>query len=227
MRRCAVLALPVVLAASSLTGCGLFDGSSSLEEALETLPAGVTRVTFDERSSAVGPAVEWEVVAVDGDRTGRVQKLTEDVDLDDLDDDLTLVRGERLVVSGALTDEILEAVDDDIDSLIDDESFQDLVDSTDDVEYAVLARSGAVCGIGDPPVTPRQAGVFVHGDDPTATLVLLMESGDDADELAEAAESNDVDVEVDDEQVRADLGSDDDVDRVLGEASYPGICSLL
>lgn len=219
------LALPVVLLGSSLSGCGLLDGSSSLEDALETLPSGVTRVTFDDREDTNGPAVEWEVVGVDGDRTGRVQKLEDDIDLDELDPDLTVVRDERLVVSGDLTDDILDAVHDDTDSLVDSEAFEDLVDSTDDIEYAVLARSDSVCGLDDPQVTPELAGLFVHGDDATATSALLLGSEDDADAVAEVAEANDLHAEVDGDRVLADIGSDAEVvSRLIRRSDYAGVC---
>ena len=43
MRRSLIPALALALVGASLTGCGLFGGSSSLDDALEVVPSSVDR----------------------------------------------------------------------------------------------------------------------------------------------------------------------------------------
>ncbi len=49
--RLAVVTTTLTLLSSSLAGCGLLDGSSSVDDALEYLPANATTVTFVDRSA--------------------------------------------------------------------------------------------------------------------------------------------------------------------------------
>jgi hypothetical protein len=285
MRRGSLLALSLALIAPGLTGCGLFGDSTTLEDALETMPDTATRVTFFDRAAAsdrldLGSLdadssddelntyidksldlpwsteldryvaltlnapfsaldIEWEAVGYDADGFGRVWKMDEDLDLDKVIDQLVdlgyeeegsgdahtltidiadigedeqylaalttmaIVPDENLIVSGPLTSTVLSAVADDKDSLIDGESFEDLVDSTDDVELADLTRKDSVCSFGNAPLSaeqieasgvtdlasPDQAGFFVHGDDGAATSVMLFDSDGAADDAAEERET--------------------------------------
>ena len=135
MLRAAVLSLALALVATSVTGCGLFGGSSTLGDALEVVPASADRVTFVDRvaiaerfevddvepgaseseidayleASREFPAgtafsrylnvmddapftyfdVEWEVTMGEGDQGfGRVWKMRDDLDLDEVGDEL-------------------------------------------------------------------------------------------------------------------------------------------
>ena len=53
MRRSLIPVLALTLVGASLTGCGLFGGSSSLDDALEVVPSSVDRVIFFDRAAAV------------------------------------------------------------------------------------------------------------------------------------------------------------------------------
>lgn len=101
-------ATALALLAPGLTGCGLLDGSSRLEEALEYLPAGTTSVTFVDRARSgedFGTAltvwdramdeaafgdddVEWEATGTGDDGLARVWKMADDVDFDAVAADL-------------------------------------------------------------------------------------------------------------------------------------------
>ena len=180
MQRGSLLALPLMVLAPLLTGCALFDPSSSLEDALETMPHTVSRVTFVdragaerldldlvpglERTSLTADDVEWGVAGYEGEDLARVWKIDEDVDLDDVDatsSSFEVLPDAHLVVAGALTDEVLSVVADDQDSLVDSGSFEVLVDSTDDVEVADLSRGDAVCSLGD--LRPRSKQLEAAG----------------------------------------------------------------
>ena len=220
MQRGPLLALPLVIVAAQLSGCALFDRSSSIEDALETMPHTVTRVTFVDDAGAerldleLSPPledttiaegdVEWEVTGYDGDDVGRVWKIDDDVDLDaveEADSSVTVVPDAHLVVTGSLTREVLSTVADDTESLVDSGSFEDLVDSTDDVEVGDLVRGDAVCAIDDPRVPPEQleasgladlsrpdtSGFFVH--DGEVRAVMIFDDGDAADEAADEREA--------------------------------------
>jgi hypothetical protein len=221
MQRGALLALPMMLVIVSLTGCALFNRSSTLDDALETMPDYVTRVVFVDHGAVSegldvdraplpedvpfsADDVEWEVTGSDGEGFGRVWKIDDDIDLDDVDEVVTfaVVPDAHLVVAGPLTDGVLSVVDDDHDSLVDSGSFDDLVDSTDDVEVADLSRADAVCSLGDsrlPPdqlaasdaaglTRPHEAGFFVHGDDGRVRSVLRFGDSDKAEEAADERE---------------------------------------
>jgi hypothetical protein len=222
MPRGPLLVLPLVLVAPLVTGCALFDRSSSLDDALETMPHTVTRVTFVDDAGAdrldleLAPRldddpitdddVEWEVTGYDGEDVGRVWKIDEDVDLEGLEDadpSFTVLPDAHLVVSGPLTRSVLSTVSDDTESLVDSGSFEDLADSTDDVEVADLTRQDAVCSLGDSRIPPEQlaatgladlsrpdaSGFFVHGDDGEVRAVMLFADGDAADEAADERET--------------------------------------
>ncbi len=130
-----VATLVVPLLTTGLTGCGLLDGGSRLEEALEYLPADTDSVTFVDRAKAaerlgvddvdaessdddleeyvdvVSGAgvdtsltrwtdlmaesaaftdldVEWQAWAASDDEGAQVLKMSDDLDLDDVGDDL-------------------------------------------------------------------------------------------------------------------------------------------
>lgn len=98
----------LLLLTSGLSGCGLLDGSSHLEESLEYLPAGTTSVTFVDRAEAgedFGTAltvwdramdgaafhdedIEWEATGTGDDGLARVWKMSRDLDFDEVADDL-------------------------------------------------------------------------------------------------------------------------------------------
>ncbi len=286
MQRGALLTLPFALVAMMLSGCGLFGDSTSVEDALETMPGTVTRVTFFDRAAAserlgldeldgdssdeteayldeaqalpfrtdldvyllqmldnapfTALDLEWEVVGYDSDGDyGRAWKMDDDLDLNDVIDELvdlgytkrgsddaatltvdpsrvdeaaaayllpisniTVLADEHLIVTGPLADDVLSAVADDTDSLVDTGAFGDLVASADDIEVADLTREDAVCSLGDsvlPPeqleaigaddlAGPDQAGFFVHGDDGQALSVMVFESEDAAGDAASQRE---------------------------------------
>jgi hypothetical protein len=130
---------------------------------------------------------------------------------------------------------VLSVVADDQDSLVDSGSFEDLVDSTDDVEVADLSRQDAVCDFGDLRATPEQVeatgvaelarpdqtGFFVHDDGETRSVMVFGDAddaegaaGEREDLLAEGtspisgvpySEFGDFDVEVGGDQVRIDI----------------------
>ena len=180
--------------------------------------------------------VEWEVVGYEGDGFGRVWRMNDDLDLDDVADELvdsgfeeesgegrtlsidlgdiateeqylvsmqtiTLLPDEHLIVTGPLADDVLDVIEDDADSAVDDGTFENLADSTDDVEVADLTRDDRACleverltpeelessGIGGLG-RPEGTGFFVHGDEADVRQVLLFEDGDAAEEDAEARE---------------------------------------
>ena len=281
MRRVAVLALPLALVASSLTGCGLLGDSDTLDDALEVVPASMSEVRFLDREAMVErldvealdadpsdedleayvdasttfPAytsldqhlvrmldgapftsqdIEWEVAGFDADSGfGQVWKMDDDLDLDEVADDLvdrgyeeedgdgrrlsidlneigedeqylialqtvTLLPDDHLVVTGPLADDFLDVISDDADSAVDNESFDELVDGTDDVEFAALARDDLACpGVRADPEheaaleelgRPEQTGFFVHGDDGDARSVLLFDDDGAAEDDAGARE---------------------------------------
>jgi hypothetical protein len=287
MRRASVIALPLSLIATTLTGCGLFGGSSSLDDALEVVPGSVTEVTFFDREAVAerfelddvdGDSseaeiteyvekaqefpfgteldtylfqmledasfsaldIDWEVTGYEGDDGfGRVWKMRDGLDLDEVADDLVdagyereqsgdtttltigldeidqgengyfvtmltvaLVPDEHLIVTGPLAVDVLDVVADDADSAVDTEAFEDLVDSTDDAEVAVLARDDAACSLGtgrpaseqaeaielDALGHPEQTGFFVHGNEGDARSVLAFDDEEAAEEDAQARE---------------------------------------
>ena len=103
-----VPATALVLLASGLAGCGLLDGSSRVEKALEYLPAGTTSVTFVDRAKAgedFGTAltvwdramdeaafsdddVEWEATGTGKGGLARVWRMSRDLDFDEVAKDL-------------------------------------------------------------------------------------------------------------------------------------------
>ncbi len=197
---------------------------SSLVQMLETAP-------FSAQD------VDWEVSAYEGDDGfGRVWRMNDDLDLDDVADELvdagfeevsgegrsltidlqeiatderylismqtvTLLPDDHLIVTGPLADDVLDVIADDADSAVDDDTFEDLVDSTDDVEVAQMARDDKACqevdrlspeqleasGI-DELGHPEETGFFVHGDEGDVRSVLLFDDEDAAEEDAEARE---------------------------------------
>ena len=284
MRRSLIPVLALTLVGASLTGCGLFGGSSSLDDALEVVPSSVDQVIFFDRAAAVerlgldeldadpseeelhsyvegsrelpyfttldssvvqmldtapfsAQDVDWEVTIYEGDDGfGRVWRMNDDLDLDDVADELvdsgfeeesgegrslsidleeigtdkpylipmqtvTLLPDDHLIVTGPLADDVLEVIADDADSAVDDDTFEDLVDSTDDVEVAQMARDDKACqeierlspeqleasGI-DELGHPEETGFFVHGDEADVRSVLLFDDDDAAEEDAEARE---------------------------------------
>ncbi len=314
MQRGALLALPLVLVVTGLSGCGLFDGSSSLDDALESMPAAMDRVVFFDRAAAVDrlglddldsdstPAevdayleegralpwrteldlhlermledapfsaldVEWEIVGYAGDsgEFGRVWKMSDDVDLTALDSEqtpylpafrtLTAVPGEHLIVSGPLTDDVLDAIRDDTDSLVDTGAFDELVDSTDDVEVADLARGDQVCRRGSRPVDdelglaadlgrPDSRAFFVHGGDGGTRSVLQFETDAEAEDDAEAraiflsespspisgvpySEFGMWEIETDDAQLRIDIDYDEPqyIPAVISRGDLLSVCA--
>lgn len=106
--RLVVPAGALLLLSTGLTGCGLLDGSSRLEQALEYLPAGTTSVTFVDRAKAgedFGTAltvwdramdgaafgdddIEWEATGTGDDGLARVWKMADDLDFDAVAEDL-------------------------------------------------------------------------------------------------------------------------------------------
>ena len=149
---------------------------------------------------------------------------------------LTVLPDEHLIVTGPLTDDFLEVISDDADSTVDKDTFDDLVDGTDDIEFAALARDDLACrstrmtpeqldGLA-PLGRPEQTGFVVHGEDGDARSVLLFDDEEAADDDAGAREdyltegSNpisaepfdayaDWEVEADGERVHVDLAFDD------------------
>ena len=287
MQRGALLALPLLLAATGLTGCGLLDGSSSLDDALESMPGTITRVTFFDRAAATervglddldtdtsdedfdayvekaqdlpwrseldlhllqmleaapfsAQDVEWEAVGYDAEGAfGRVWKMNDDLDLEEVVDglvdlgfeedgsgdsttltigtdeidpakaaylvllqNLVVVPDEHLMITGPLAAEMADVVADDAESAVDTDAFEDLIDSTDDVEVADLARNDAVCSLGSSRVSPEQldaTGVaelgrpdktafLVHGDEGDTRSVLVFGDEDAAEDDAGARE---------------------------------------
>ena len=242
MRRSLVPVLTLALVGTSLTGCGLFGGSSRLDDALEVVPGSSSRVIFFDRAAAIerldvdeidadssedeideyvdavlelpwsteldrylltmledapftAQDVDWEVSAYDiDDGFGRVWRMNDDLDLDDVVDDLkdlgfeeegsdddahtlridledlgdeqpyltpllnvTIVPDEHLIITGPQADNVAEVVADDADSAVDTDAFEDLIDSTDDVELADLARDDMACSLGFTRLSPEQA----------------------------------------------------------------------
>jgi hypothetical protein len=284
MRRSLVPGLAVVLVVPALTGCGLFGGSSSLDDALEVMPGTASRVIFFDRASAAerldleeldadpsdeelesyiddtqelpyfteldrsliqmletapfsAQDVEWEVVGYESDGFGRVWRMNDDLDLDDVADELvdsgfeeesgegrtlsidlhdiaaeeqylvamqniTLLPDDHLIVTGPLANDVLDVINDDADSAVDTDAFEDLVDGTDDVEFADLARDDLACSFGTSRLAPEQqaasgigelghpeeVGFFVYGDEPEARSVLKFDSDEAAEDDAEARE---------------------------------------
>ncbi|HET9423614.1 MAG TPA: hypothetical protein VFO49_20920 [Nocardioides sp.] len=287
MRRSLVPVLALVLVGGSLTGCGLFGGSSSLDDALEVVPGSASRVIFFDRAAAMerldvdeidsdssdeeideyvdavlelpwsteldrylltmlddapftAQDVDWEVISYDNDSGfGRVWRMNDDLDLDDVVDDLkelgfeeegsdddatmlridledvgedqtyltplldvTIVPDEHLVITGPLAEDVAEVVADDADSAVDTDAFADLVDSTDDVELADLARDDLACSMGATRLTqeqlaasgldelghPEEVGFFVHGDEADTRSVLQFDSDEAAEDDAAARE---------------------------------------
>lgn len=108
-------ATALLLLCAGLSGCGLLDGSSRLEEALEYLPAGTTSVTFVDRAKAgedFGTAltvwdramdeaafrdddIEWEATGTGDDGPARVWKMADDLDFDAVAEDLADAGYER------------------------------------------------------------------------------------------------------------------------------------
>jgi hypothetical protein len=287
MTRAAVLSLSLALVATSLTGCGLFGGSTTLGDALEVVPASADRVTFVDRVAIaerfevddVEPGasedeidhyletgrefpygtslvtyltvmqdapfsdldVEWEVTIGEGDEGfAQVWKMRDDLDLDVVGDELvdlgfeeqdadgdsrslsvdlaqiapaepylvalrevTLVPDEHLMIAGPDADGVQEVVKDDADSAVDSDRFEDLVDGTDDIEVADLARGEAACSSPERPLTPEQLeasgleelgtpeerGYFVHGEDGETRAVLRFDDEDAAGDDAQAREA--------------------------------------
>lgn len=314
MPRGALLALPLLLTATSLSGCGLLDGSSHLEDALEVMPASMDRVVFFDRAAAVDRLdlgdidadssqeeidayleearglpwrteldlhlvpmlddapftaldVEWEIVGYDGAGSfGRVWRMTDDVDLDQVRDDLnpavdlpgfpnlTVLPDEQLIISGQLTVDVLDAIDDDIESLVDTGFFDDLVDSTDDVEVADLAAGDQTCTQGGRPIDdelglmadlgdPESRAFFVHGDDGDTRSVLQFGTESEAEADAEArgaflavsispisgvpySEFGEWEIETDDAQVRVDIDYDEpmSVSAAVSRGDYFSVC---
>ena len=84
---------------------------------------------------------------------------------------------------------MLDVVADDADSAVDTDAFEDLVDSTDDVEVADLARDDMACSRSAERLSPEQleasgidelghpeeTGFFVHGDEGDTRSVLQFE----------------------------------------------------
>ena len=287
MRRSLVPVLTLVLVGGSLTGCGLFGGSSSLDDALEVVPGSASRVIFFDRAAAMerldvddidadaseeeideyidavlelpwsteldrylitmldgapftAQDIDWEVTSYDNDSGfGRVMRMNDDLDLDDVVDDLkelgyeeegsdddahtlrvdledvgedqsyltplldvTVVPDEHLMITGPLADDVADVVADDADSAVDNDAFEDLIDSTDDVELADLARGDQACSMGLDRLTPEQleasgidelghpdeVGFFVHGDEADARSVLQFDSDEAAEDDAQARE---------------------------------------
>ena len=176
------LALALCLLApgwSGLAACGLLDGSSRVEEALEYLPAGATSVTFVDRAAledrdgepyaaplTIDARVEWKAFATTGDDTVRVWKLDDDTDFDALADALKntpegdavrLVPDERLAVAGDVDTAVAVAGDDE-DSLADDGSYADLLDEAPDQDGLEFAGMTLEAGCGP-------AALFVVTDD--------------------------------------------------------------
>lgn len=288
MRRSLVPALTLALVGTSLTGCGLFGGSSSLDDALEVVPGSASRVIFFDRAAAIerldvdeidadssedeideyvdavlelpwsteldrylltmledapftAQDVEWEVTSYDNDDGfGRVWRMNDDLDLDDVIDDLkelgfeeegsdddahalridledvgedqpyltpllniTIVPDEHLIIGGPQAADVADVVADDADSAVDTDAFEDLIDSTDDVELADLSRDDMACSLGFSRLSPEQVaasgieelgrpdevGFFVHGDEADTRSVLQFEDDDAAEDDAEARET--------------------------------------
>ncbi|MFJ9316560.1 hypothetical protein ACIRN4_20400 [Pimelobacter simplex] len=261
--RIAVTAVTVGLLGSTLSGCGLLDGSSRLEKALEYLPAGTRSVQFVDRAKiadrldlddlATGASeddvrrwaeaskdeaygtelarwlapmqeaafsdfdVEWEVIGTGDGGLTRIWRMSDDLDFDkvaaDLEDagyersgskdrpvfhadiadaadslvggrypipplDLALVPGEELIVTGTAVDEVLDAVDDDADSLADEGSFGDLLDQADDrddVEYAAMTLDLPCAPPGVRDAKGEGMGLFVPSDE-TVRAVRMFDS---------------------------------------------------
>jgi hypothetical protein len=323
MLRAGVLSVPLVLVATSLSGCGLLGGSSSLDDALEVVPGSAERIAFVDRAAIAerfevddvetgddvteieeyveaslefpmstklsrylvlmqeAPFseldIEWEISSFEGEEFVRVWKMQDDLDLDEVGDELvdelgfeerdgsadarfftidtaaidqehpylvslmnlTIVPDEHLMITGPGAEDALDAVNDDADSAVDSDSFEDLVDSTDDVEVAALARGDAACS-STGPLSPEQLeasgmeelgraeqhGFFVHGDEGDARSVLVFEDEEAAEDDAKAreafledgtspysgvpyAEFGDWEIETDGVQVRIDVDYDE------------------
>jgi hypothetical protein len=117
--------------------------------------------------------------------------------------EVTIVPDEHLMIAGPDADGVLEVVKDDADSAVDSERFEDLVDGTDDIEVADLARGEAACSSPEQPLTPErlessgleelgspeQRGFFVHGEDGETRAVLRFADEDAAEDDAEAREA--------------------------------------
>jgi hypothetical protein len=113
---------------------------------------------------------------------------------------VTIVPDEHLMITGPNADDVLEAVQDDADSAVDADRFDDLVDGTDDIEVADLGRGDAACSAGDRPLTPEQLaasgleelgapeerGFFVHGQEGDTRAVLLFGDEQAAEDDADA-----------------------------------------
>lgn len=313
--RIAVTAVTVGLLGSTLSGCGLLDGSSRLEKALEYLPAGTRSVQFVDRAKiadrldlddlATGASeddvrrwaeaskdeaygtelarwlapmqeaafsdfdVEWEVIGTGDGGLTRIWRMSDDLDFDkvaaDLEDagyersgskdrpvfhadiadaedglvggrypipplDLALVPGEELIVTGTAVDEVLDAVDDDADSLADEGSFGDLLDQADDqgdLEYAALGLDGPCAPADEPDAKGEGIGLFVPSDDDVRVARLFdTDQGAEADAAAledglasfgeRAGTDLDAEITTDGRVVRVETGFDGR--RVLAQA---------
>ncbi len=268
MRRGPLLTLALLISSTPLTGCGIFDGSSSLEDALEVVPGDVDRVTFFDREAAVervgddvdllpfrteldrylsvmlddapfsAADIDWEVVGYVDDSFGRAWRMNDDLDLDDVADDLvdlgyqedasgdvrtleigldqiddehryllsmqsvTIVTDEHLMITGPLALDLADVVDDDDESAVDTGAFEDLIDSTDDIEVADLARADAACSLGGSTLTaeqlaacgvaelgpPEETAYFVPGDEGETRSVLRFADDGAAEDDAGARE---------------------------------------
>lgn len=248
-------AVALALLGSTLTGCGLLDGSTRLEKALEYLPAGTRTVLFVDRAQMAdrldvdddvdrwaeasrdegyrtGLAewlvpmqeaafsdfdVEWEVVGTGDGGFSRIWRMSDDLDFDevaaDLEDagyersgskdrpvfhadldaaedglvggrypipplDIALVPGEELIITGSEIDAVLDAVDDDADSLADQGSFGDLLgqaDHQDDLEYAAMTLDLPCAPPGVRDAKGEGMGLFVPSDE-TVRAVRMFDS---------------------------------------------------
>jgi hypothetical protein len=324
MQRAAVLSLTLVLVAVGLTGCGLFGGSSRLDDALEVVPGSADRVIFVDRAAIAerfevddietGASedgleewveksrqfpgftalaqyvqvmqdapfsdldIEWEVTAFeDADGFIRAWKMRDDLDLDEVGDELvddlgfeeldepgdarsftigtrpiepdqqylfalsnlTIVPDEHLVIAAANTEEVLDVVNDDADSAVDSDTFEDLAESIDEVEVAALSRGKGACSLGAELSEKQleasgitdlghaeQNGFFVHGDEGEARSVLVFDDEESAEDDAKAREEflesgsspvsgvpysefGDWEIETDGDQVRIDIDYDE------------------
>jgi len=136
----------------------------------------------------------------DDQRDGDVHRLT--ADPADLDPEvrphlrefpvLVVIPDEHLFATGELTAEVVATVEDDVDSLVDADAFEELVDDPDDVEVTEMDRE-VECPPGSPEPAPERSAVFVQGDDPTLRAVLFFGSDGDAEDAAERLPDGDAD----------------------------------
>ena len=133
--------------------------------------------------------------------------------------ELVVIPDEHLFVTGDLAPDVVETVDDDVDSLVDTEAFEDLVDDPDDIEVTELTRK-VECPPGSPEPTPERSAVFLHRDETTMSALLVYGSDDDAEAVADLVGEV---VDVDDDRLRLE-SEPEDPDRV-GPADFPRPCS--